>query len=90
MLAPIRASAAAMANRAPAYHTKQKAWRLENGYYVFARGQAVCDLGIAYAKVFGVEVKLPKVKFLKGFDKPLKDSKNGGDSRSWPSCQKIG
>ncbi len=76
MLAPIRASAAAMANHAPAYHTKQKAWRLENGYYVFARGQAVCDLGIAYAKVFGVEVKLPKVKFLKGFDKPLKVPKN--------------
>ena len=76
MLALIRASAAAMANRAPAHHTKQKAWRLENGYYVFARGQAVCDLGIAYAKVFSVEVKLPKVKFLTGFDKPLKDSKN--------------
>jgi len=78
MPAPIRASAAAMANRAPAYHTKQKAWRLENGYYVFARGQAVCDLGIAYAKVFGVEVKLPKVITLKGFDKPLKVSKNKG------------
>ena len=90
MLAPIRASAAAMANRAPAYRTKQKAWRLENGYYVFARGQAVCDLGIAYAKVFSVEVKLPKVKFLKGFDKPLKDSKIKGYSGSWPSCQKIG
>ena len=75
MLAPIRASAAAMANRAPAYRTKQKAWRLENGYYVFARGQAVCDLEIPYAKVFGIEVKLPKVKFLKGFDKPLMVSK---------------
>ena len=75
MVAPIRASAAAMANRAPAYHTKQKAWRLENGYYVFARGQAVCDLKIIYAKVFSVEVKLPRVKFLRGFDKPLKDSK---------------
>ena len=90
MLAPIRASAAAMANRAPADHTKQKAWRLENGYYVFARGQAVCDLGIAYAKVLSVEVKLPEVKFLKGFDKPLKDSKIKGYSGSWPSCQKIG
>ena len=67
-----------MANRAPAYHTKQKAWQLENGYYVFARGQAICDLGIAYAKVFGVEVKLPKVITLKGFDKPLKVSKNKG------------
>ena len=78
MPARIRASAAAMANRAPAYRTKQKAWRLENGYYVFARGQAVCDSGIAYAKVFGVEVKLPKVITLKGFDKPLKVSKNKG------------
>ena len=78
MLVPIRASAAAMANRAHAYHTKQKAWRLENGYYVFARGQAVCDLGIAYAKVFSVEVKLSKVKFVKGFVKPLRDSKKGG------------
>ena len=90
MLAPILASVAAMANHAPACHTKQKAWRLENGYYVFARGQAVCDLGIAYAKVFGVEVKLPKVITLKGFDKPLKDSKIKGYSGSWPSCQKIG
>ena len=90
MRAPIRAGAAAKANCAPAYHTKQKAWRLENGYYVFARGQAICDLGIAYAKVFSVEVKLPKVKFLKGFDKPLKDSKIKGYSGSWPSCQKIG
>ena len=72
MPVPIRASAAAMANHAHAYHTKQKAWRSENAYYVFARGQAVCDLGIAYAKVFGVEVKLPKVKSLKGFNKPLK------------------
>ena len=78
MLAPIWASAAAMANRAPAYHTKQKAWWLENEYYVFARGQAVCDLGIAHAKVFRVKVKLPKVKFLNGCDKPLKDSKNKG------------
>ena len=74
MLAPIRASAAAMANRALAYHTKQKVWQLENGYFVFARGQAVCDSRIAYAKVFRVEVKLPKVKFSQGFDKPLKDS----------------
>ena len=70
MLAPIPASAAAMANHAPAYHTKQKAWRLENGYYVFARGQAVCDIGIAYAKVLSVEVKLPKVKFFNGFYNP--------------------
>ena len=90
MLAPIRASAAAMANRALACHTKQKARRLENGYDAFARGQAVCDLGIAYAKVFGVEVKLLKVKTLKGFDKPSKVSKIKGYSRSWPSCQKIG
>ena len=75
MLVPIRASAAAMANRAHAYHTKQKAWRSENAYYVFARGQAVCDLGIAYAKVFGVEVKSPKVKFFNGFDNPSKASK---------------
>lgn len=78
MPAPIQASAVAKANRAPADHTKQKAWRLENGYYVFARGQAVCDLGIAYAKVFGVEVKLPKVKTLWRFDKPLMVSKNKG------------
>ena len=78
MLAPIRASAAAMANRAPAYRTKQKAWRLENGYYVFARGQAVCEIGIPYAKVFGVGVKSPKVKTHKDFDKPLKVSKNKG------------
>ena len=90
MLTPIWANAAAMANRAPACHTKQIAWQLENGCYVFARDQAVCDLGIAYAKVFSVEVKLPKVKFLKGFDKPLKDSKIKGYSGSWPSCQKIG
>ena len=65
-----------MATYAPAYHTKQKAWRLENGYYDFARGQTVCDLGMRYAKVIRVEVKLPKIKSLKGFDKPLKDSKN--------------
>ena len=78
MLAPIQANAAAMANRAPACHTRRKALRLENGYYVLARGQAVCDLGIWYAKVSRVEVKLPKVKFLKGFDKPLKDSKKLG------------
>ena len=75
MLAPIRASAAAMVNHAPAYHTKQKAWRLENGYYVFARGQAVCDLGIAYAKVFGVEVKMPEVQSFSGCDKPTRDFK---------------
>ena len=78
MLAPILASVVAMANHAPACHTKQKAWRLENGYYVFARGQAVCDLGIGYASVFGVEVKLPSVNSLQGFDTPLRGSKNGG------------
>ena len=78
MLAPILAIDAAMAKHAPACHTKQKAWRLENGYYVFARGQAVCDLGIGYAKVFGVEVKLPKVKSLQGFDAPVRGSKNRG------------
>ena len=60
MLAPIRASAAAMANHAPACHTKRKAWRLENGYNVFARGQAVCDSGLYYAKVFSVEVIGPQ------------------------------
>ena len=75
MPVPILASVVAMAYHVLACHTKQKAWRLENGYYVFARGQAVCDLGIAYAKVFGVGVKLPKVKTHKDFDKPLKVSK---------------
>ena len=58
MLAPIRASAAAMANHARACHTKRKAWRLENGYNVFARGQAVCDFGRYYAKVFNILFKL--------------------------------
>ena len=75
MLAPIRASAAAMANHALACHTKRKARRLENGYNVFARGQAVCDFGLYYAKVFGVEVKLPKVQSFSGCDKPMKDKK---------------
>jgi len=65
-----------MANRAPACHTKRKAWRLENGYFVFARGQAVCDLGTLHAKVFHVEVKLPKLKSFKGFERPLGDTKN--------------
>ena len=73
MLAPIRASAAAMANHALAYHTKRKAWRLENGYNVFARGQAVCDFGLRHAKVFGVDVKVPKVQSFSGCDKPMKD-----------------
>ena len=81
MLAPIRANAAAMANRAPSCHTRQKSWRLENGCYVFARGQAVCDLGTGYAKVFAIEVKLPKIKSLQGFAKHLKVSKNGGSQR---------
>ena len=84
MLAPIRASAAAMVNHAPAYHTKQKAWRLENGYNVFARGQAVCDFGIHYAIVFSVEVKLPKVQSLSGCDKPMKDIKK------WSGTQNHG
>ena len=75
MLAPIRASAAAMANHARACHTKRKAWRLENGYNVFARGQAVCDFGLRYAKVFGVEVKIPKVQPFSGCDKPTRDFK---------------
>ena len=73
MLVPIQASAAAMASRGPACHTKQKAWRLENRYYVFARGQAVCDTRNRYAKEFDVEVKLPKVKFFKGFDNPAEE-----------------
>ena len=75
MLAPIRASAAAMANHALACHTKRKAWRLENGYNVFARGQAVCDLMMGYARVFDVGVKLSKVQSFRGFDKPSKDKK---------------
>ena len=78
MPAPIWASAAARANHAPACHTKQKAWRLENGHYVFARGQAVCDLMMGYAKVFDVRVKLSKVQSFSGFDKPMKDKKMEG------------
>ena len=78
MLAPIRASAAAMANHALACHTKRKAWRLENGYNVFARGQAVCDFGPHYAKVFSVKVKLPKVQSFSRCDKPMKDKKWSG------------
>ena len=89
MLTPIRANAAAMANRAPACHTKQIAWQLENGCYVLARDQAVCDLGIGHAKVFGVEVKLPNVRSLKGLDEPAGLPENGVYSRLWPSCQKI-
>ena len=77
MLALIRASAAAMANHALACHTKRKAWRLENGYNVFARDQAVCDFELCYAKVFSVEVKSPRVQSLNGCDKPMKDAKNG-------------
>ena len=75
MLAPIPASAAAMANRARACHTKRKARRLENGYNVFARGQAVCDFGLCYAKVFGVEVKMPRVQSFSGCDKPARNFK---------------
>ena len=91
MLAPIRASDVAMANHALACHTKRKAWRLENGYNVFARGQAVCDFGLYYAKVFGVEVKIPKVQFFSGCSKPMKGFKKmEGCTKSWPSYQKIG
>ena len=67
-----------MANRAPARHTKQIAWRLENGCYVFARGQAVCDLEMVYAKVFGIEVKLRQVLSFKVFGNYLNLSKNLG------------
>ena len=73
MLAPIRASAAAMASHALACHTKRKAWRLENGYNVFARAQAVCDFGLCYAKVFSVEVKSPRAQSFSGCDKPMKE-----------------
>ena len=90
MPAPIQASAAAMANHAPACHTKQTAWRLENEYYVFARGQVVCDLRIVYANVFDVGVKLYEAQSFRGFDNPLKDRKNGVYSVSWPSYQNIG
>ena len=85
MLAPIRASDAAMANHAHAYHTKQKAWRSENAYYVFARGQVVCDLRIVYANVFDVGVKLSEAQSFRGFDNPLKDRKMGsivGDDKT--------
>ena len=75
MLAPIRASAAAMANHALACHTKRKAWRLENGYNVFARDQGVFDVRLCYAKVFSVEVKLPRTQSFSGCDKPMKDEK---------------
>lgn len=75
MLAPIRASAAAMANHALACHTKRKAWRLENGYNVFARDQAVFDFRLFYVKVFSVEVKLPRTQSFSGCDKPMKDEK---------------
>jgi|OM-RGC.v1.035007167 hypothetical protein len=60
MLVPIQASAAAMANRARACHTKRKAWRLENGYNVFARGQAVCDLDKAMLKDLALRSRCPK------------------------------
>ena len=75
MPAPIQASAAAMANHARACHTKRKAWRLENGYNVFARAQAVCDFELCYAKVFGVEVKMPEVQSFSGCDEPTRDFK---------------
>ena len=88
MLVPIPASVAAMANHVPACHTKQKAWRLENGYYVFARGQAVCDLSIRHARVFNAGVKLPKVQSFNGFDKPFKDSKNGRVQKIMTKLQK--
>lgn len=78
MLAPIQASATSTVNPAPACHTKQKARRLENGFYVFARGQAVCDLRMGYARVFDVRVKLSKVQSFSGFDKPMKDKKMEG------------
>ena len=50
---------------------------MENGYYVFARGQAVCDFGPYYVRVFSVEVKLPKTQSFSGCDKPIEDIKNG-------------
>ena len=84
MLAPIGASAAAMVNRAPFYHTKQKAWRLENGYNFFARDQAVCDFGLCYAKVSSVEVKSPRAQSFSGCDKPMKDEKK------WSGTQNHG
>lgn len=88
MPVPILASVVAMANHVLACHTKQKAWRLENGYYVFARIQAVCDLRIRHARVFSVGVKLPKVQSFKGFDKPLKDSKSGVVQKIMTKSQK--
>ena len=46
-----------------------------NGYNVFARGQAVCDFGLCYVKVLGVEVKMPIVQSFSGCDKPARNFK---------------